>query len=163
MPYCDAKQRQYRPSKSPKMKSQKVTEYILSQIGLKGCRAKTNIAGWTQAEIAALPAGTPTVVSYGCAGRVLDMSMPVADVLAAGYSVSDIARSIKETAETSPSILVRRNRALTAEELAKHRSNYISPEAAAEYWPTNQIVQCAVGIGDLRPDDVVIVHYTHIG
>ena len=140
-----------------------ITQYILSQIGLRGCRAKTNVAGWTSDEIAKLPAGTPTVVSYGGSARMPDMSMPVADVLAVGYSVSDIARSIKETAETSPSILVRRNRALTAEELAKHRSNYISPEVAAEYWPTNQIVQCEVEIGDLRPDDVVVVHYLQIG
>lgn len=147
-----------------KMKAQsKVTQYILSQIGLQGSRKKTNIAGWAQSEIDALPAGTKTTVAYAGPRELSEMSMPVGDVLAAGFSAADIARAIEETDKASPSILVRRLRTLTAEELAAHRKGYISPEVAEQYWPADQVCQCSVDVADLKPDDVVVLHYLQIG
>lgn len=140
-----------------------ITQYILGQIGIRGCRQKINVAGWSQSAIDALPAGTKTTVAYGGGAVISELSMPVADVLAAGFQVSDIAQAIKDTDESSPSILVRRLRTLTDEELAMARRGYVSPEIASQYWPADKVFQCPVDIADLHSDDVVILHYPCFG
>lgn len=137
------------------------TQYILSQIGLKGSRTCRNVSGWTSSEISMLPAGTRTVVAPGGGADIPDLMMPVADILAAGYTVPEIIEATQES--KVPELRVRRKRKLTPEELVKARSVYVSETAADQYVHPDQVRLCDVAIEDIQMTDVVVVHYRHVG
>lgn len=143
-----------------------ITRFILAEIGLSGRRTKKNIAGLTESEIAALPPGTVTTLAYGGASVMHDMTMPVADAIAAGYTLDDVRRAVRETETTTgnaPSILVKRHRKLTEAELAKARKGYVSEAVADEYAHPDKVWSCDVDLAEIEPTDTITIHYPYVG